>query len=142
MKAQGAGANASPRTGPDARSARARNPPPGAQSVGSIGSAVDEALVSRLVDEFRAEEPAAAEPVVETPPVEEVQAPAAMTAPAGADALYLQAVAVVRERGRGSVIILQRKLGIGYTRAVRILEQLLRSGVVGPENASGSHPVL
>jgi DNA segregation ATPase FtsK/SpoIIIE, S-DNA-T family len=71
-----------------------------------------------------------------------VQSPAAMVAPAGADALYLQAVAVVRERGRGSVIILQRKLGIGYTRAVRILEQLLRNGVVGPENASGSHPVL
>ncbi|HEU4394345.1 MAG TPA: DNA translocase FtsK, partial [Planctomycetota bacterium] len=125
-------------------------PPPDAVVVDSAAvvdevfeePAVDEALVSRLVDEFRTEAPVAAEPVVETPAVEEVQAPAAMTAPAGADALYLQAVAVVRERGRGSVIILQRKLGIGYTRAVRILEQLLRNGVVGPENASGSHPVL
>jgi DNA segregation ATPase FtsK/SpoIIIE-like protein len=93
--------------------------------------AVDEALVSRLVEEFRADAAPAPEAVVETP-----------AAPAGADDLYAQAVAAVRERGRGSVIVLQRKLGIGYTRAVKILEELVRNGVVGPENASGSHPVL
>ena len=93
--------------------------------------AVDEALVSRLVEEFRADAAPAPEAVEAAP-----------AAPAGADDLYAQAVTAVRERGRGSVIVLQRKLGIGYTRAVKILDELVKNGVVGPENASGSHPVL
>jgi len=97
--------------------------------------AVDEALVRSLVEEFRADETPAVEPEPEAG-----AAPAA--SPAGKDDLYLRAVAAVRERGRGSVIVLQRKLGIGYTRAVRLLAELVRDGVLGPENASGSHPVI
>jgi len=62
--------------------------------------------------------------------------------PAGEDDLYEEATRTVRERGRGSVVVLQRRLGIGYTRAVRILAALVSRGVLGPENETGAHPVL
>ncbi|NUN51534.1 MAG: hypothetical protein HUU06_01940, partial [Planctomycetaceae bacterium] len=69
--------------------------------------------------------------------------PAAEPVPAGdVDELYGLAVEAVRERGRGSVVVLQRKLGIGFTRATKILDQLVAHGVLGPENASGSHSLL
>ena len=90
---------------------------------------VDEALVSRLVAEFRASNPADA-PAVEP------------AVPGERDELFDQAVEAVRERGRGSVVVLQRRLGIGFTRATRVLAQLVEQNILGAENASGSHPLL
>ncbi|MCS6828441.1 MAG: DNA translocase FtsK [Caldilinea sp.] len=49
------------------------------------------------------------------------------------DELFDLAVAIVREHGRGSVNLLQRKLRIGYTRASRLIEQLEEAGVLGPD---------
>lgn len=49
------------------------------------------------------------------------------------DELFDLAVAIVREHGRGSVNLLQRKLRIGYTRAARLIEQLHEAGVLGPD---------
>ena len=49
------------------------------------------------------------------------------------DALYDEAVRVVRESGRASVSLLQRRLQIGYTRAARLIDQLEEDGVVGPD---------
>jgi len=48
------------------------------------------------------------------------------------DDLFDEAVAVLREMGRGSVSLLQRRLRIGYTRAARLLDQLEEAGIVGP----------
>ncbi len=108
--------------------------------------AVDEALVSRLVEDFKSEPeavPAEEAPVAAEPPASEPEEAAPPPARReDRDELYDQAIAAVKERGRGSVVVLQRKLSIGFTRATRILEQLVADGVVGPENASGSHPVL
>jgi hypothetical protein len=105
---------------------------------------VDEALVASLVEGFRSEDaPAAVESPAEPEIVPAVVPPVVEpTGDAGPDEYYDQAVAAVRERGRGSVVVLQRKLGIGFTRATRLLERLVAEGVLGPENASGSHPVL
>ncbi|BAM01213.1 MULTISPECIES: DNA translocase FtsK [Caldilinea] len=52
------------------------------------------------------------------------------------DELFDLAVAIVREHGRGSVNLLQRKLRIGYTRASRLIEQLHEAGVLGPDLGS------
>ncbi len=54
------------------------------------------------------------------------------------DALYDEAVDVVREAGRASVSLLQRRLRIGYTRAARLIELMEQEGVVGPD-PGGSH---
>jgi S-DNA-T family DNA segregation ATPase FtsK/SpoIIIE len=54
------------------------------------------------------------------------------------DELYDRAVEIVLENGQGSTSWLQRKLGIGYNRAARIMEHMEREGVVGP--ADGARP--
>ena len=49
------------------------------------------------------------------------------------DVLYDEAVQVVRESGRASVSLLQRRLQIGYSRAARIIDQMEEDGLVGPD---------
>lgn len=42
----------------------------------------------------------------------------------------------------GSVTLLQRKMRIGFAKAIRIMGELERRGVVGGANHVGGHPVL
>ncbi len=49
------------------------------------------------------------------------------------DELFNDAVEIVREAGRGSVSLLQRKLRIGYSRASRLVDQLEEAGLLGPD---------
>jgi S-DNA-T family DNA segregation ATPase FtsK/SpoIIIE len=48
------------------------------------------------------------------------------------DALYDDAVQVVIEAGQASVSFLQRKLGIGYGRAARMIDTMAARGIIGP----------
>ncbi len=65
------------------------------------------------------------------PPLfEEIEA---MKAVDGRDSLFDEAAKVVRQEGRGSVSLLQRRLRIGYGRASRLVEQLEAAGVLGPD---------
>lgn len=48
------------------------------------------------------------------------------------DVLYDDAVQVVVEAGQASVSFLQRKLGIGYGRAARIIDTMAARGIIGP----------
>jgi len=48
------------------------------------------------------------------------------------DELLDEAVAIVRELGRASVSLLQRRLRIGYTRAARLVDEMEIRGIVGP----------
>lgn len=54
------------------------------------------------------------------------------------DEFYDQAEAFVREAGKASTPLLQRKFGIGYGRAAKLIDMLEENGVVGP--AIGSKP--
>ncbi len=58
------------------------------------------------------------------------------------DELYDRAVDLVTQHGQGSTSWLQRKLGIGYNRAARIMEHMEREGVVGPADGSRPRKVL
>ncbi|MBI5608508.1 MAG: DNA translocase FtsK 4TM domain-containing protein [Deltaproteobacteria bacterium] len=51
---------------------------------------------------------------------------------AESDALYDDAVQVVVEAGQASVSFLQRKLGVGYGRAARMIDTMAARGIVGP----------
>ena len=53
------------------------------------------------------------------------------------DGLFDDAARIVREAGRGSVTLLQRKLRIGYGRAARLVEQLEAAGILGPDLGGG-----
>ncbi|MFA5865376.1 MAG: DNA translocase FtsK [Phycisphaerae bacterium] len=52
------------------------------------------------------------------------------------DELFDPAVRFVLESQRGSVSLLQRKLGVGYSRASRLIEQMAAAGIVGDYKGS------
>jgi len=58
------------------------------------------------------------------------------------DELYDRSVELVTQHQQGSTSWLQRKLGIGYNRAARIIEQMEREGVVGPPDGAKPRKVL
>lgn len=59
-----------------------------------------------------------------------------------ADALFKEAVELVIRHKQGSVSLLQRRLGIGYQRAARLIDQLEEVGIVGPYDGSKAREVL
>ncbi len=48
------------------------------------------------------------------------------------DAMYVQAVELVRVAGKASASLLQRRLKVGYARAARLLDMMEERGVIGP----------
>jgi len=60
----------------------------------------------------------------------------------GDDALYDQAVAIVARDRKCSTSYIQRKLGIGYNKAARLVEQMETEGVVSRANQVGKREIL
>ncbi len=58
------------------------------------------------------------------------------------DDLFEDAKQAVVSAGKGSTSYIQRKLGVGYARAARLMDQLEEQGIVGPENGSKPREVL
>ena len=58
------------------------------------------------------------------------------------DTLYDQAVAIVAKDRKCSTSYIQRKLGIGYNKAAKLVEQLEDQGVVTPANHVGKREIL
>lgn len=58
------------------------------------------------------------------------------------DPLYDDAVGFVRESGRASISVVQRKFMIGYNRAARMIERMEVEGVVTSMNSNGSREVI
>jgi DNA segregation ATPase FtsK/SpoIIIE, S-DNA-T family len=58
------------------------------------------------------------------------------------DGLYNQAIEIVLEHQRGSVSLLQRRLGIGYGRAARLIDQMAEDGIVGTYKGSQAREVV
>ncbi len=60
----------------------------------------------------------------------------------GNDEFFIKAIDVVTEAGQASVSLLQRRLGVGYARAGRLVDQLEANGIVGPHEGSKPRRVL
>jgi len=58
------------------------------------------------------------------------------------DPLFVEAAQTVIRHKQGSVSLLQRKLGIGYQRAARLIDSLEDAGIVGPYDGSKARDVL
>jgi len=58
------------------------------------------------------------------------------------DDLFDQAVQTVIENGSASVSVLQRRLGIGYPRAARLIDELEKAKVIGPFEGSKPRKIL
>src|SRR4029077_8931442 len=58
------------------------------------------------------------------------------------DELYGEAKKTVLEAGKASTSYLQRKLGIGYARAARLIDMLEERGVIGPGSGAKAREVM
>ena len=58
------------------------------------------------------------------------------------DPLFSECAELVVATGQGSTSMIQRKFGIGYTRAGRIMDQMEAAGIVGPYQGSKARAVL
>lgn len=58
------------------------------------------------------------------------------------DPLFEEAVGVVIAAGKASTSYLQRRMSLGYNRAAKIMDQLERSGVIGPAEGIKSRTIL
>jgi len=56
--------------------------------------------------------------------------------------LYEQAKKIVTEAGKGSTSLLQRRLGLGYARAARLMDELEENGIVGPADGAKAREVF
>ena len=53
------------------------------------------------------------------------------------DEMLERAIKVVREQGKASVSLLQRRLRIGYARAARLVDEMEDQGIIGPDEGGG-----
>jgi len=58
------------------------------------------------------------------------------------DEVYEEAVRVVLQSRQASVSMLQRRLGVGYTRAARLVDMMEEEGIVGPYQGSKPRAIL
>ena len=58
------------------------------------------------------------------------------------DEVYEEAVKLILESRQASVSVLQRRLGLGYTRAARLIDMMEDEGVVGPYQGSKPRDIL
>jgi S-DNA-T family DNA segregation ATPase FtsK/SpoIIIE len=58
------------------------------------------------------------------------------------DELLERAIEVVREQGKASVSLLQRRLRIGYSRAARLIDEMEEQGIIGPDEGGKGRPIL
>lgn len=59
----------------------------------------------------------------------------------GGDELFFEAVNVVRETGKASASLLQRRLSVGYARAAKLLDIMERKGLIGPTEGAKARKV-
>jgi S-DNA-T family DNA segregation ATPase FtsK/SpoIIIE len=60
----------------------------------------------------------------------------------GRDAFFEEAARMIVSLGQGSTSLLQRRMKIGYARAGRLMDELERAGIVGPQEGSKMREVL
>jgi S-DNA-T family DNA segregation ATPase FtsK/SpoIIIE len=117
--------------------------PDSPQLVRLQGCYVSDAEIQRLVDYWRGTQATPTKPLSqeEKSPPEKLPWTDIM-AEAEKDDMLEQAVKLVVDTGRASTSFLQRRLGIGYPRASRLMDQLEDDGVVGPAEGSKTREVL
>lgn len=58
------------------------------------------------------------------------------------DALFDDAIKLIKETGKASASLMQRRLKLGYARAARVLDELEAAGIVGPVNGAKAREIL
>ncbi|MBM4381857.1 MAG: DNA translocase FtsK 4TM domain-containing protein [Deltaproteobacteria bacterium] len=107
--------------------------PPGTSKLARLhGPYVSEREVTKLVEHLRRQgAPKFDEELLRIP--EEAEEGGEAIDPEDVDEHYDMAVRIVAETRNASISYLQRRLKVGYNRAARMIEQMEREGVVGPQ---------
>ncbi len=101
------------------------------------GAYVSEEEILAITDHWRRQgRPAIREDLLERPEPDEAEVDA------GGDAMLRKAVETVVQQGTASVSLLQRRLGVGYARAGRLVDSLERLGVISGHEGSKPRTVL
>ncbi len=58
------------------------------------------------------------------------------------DSMTAKAIGVIRANGKASTSLLQRKLGVGYGRAAKIIDELEDLGMIGPDKGQGQRDIF
>src|SRR5690606_16941197 len=64
------------------------------------------------------------------------------TAPGGLDSKLVEALEIVLQENKASASYLQRKLGLGYSRAARMIDDMEDAGMIGQARGSKPREVL
>ncbi len=102
------------------------------------GAYVSDAEISQLVAHWKRQ----GHPQFSPEEVQEVVELSKHRSEAEEDDLYEEAVDLARQMGRVSISVLQRRLGIGYSRAGRLIDLMEQRGVVGPSEDGRAREVL
>ena len=78
-----------------------------------------------------------AKDLVQQPLWDEYKAMEKAAADGAEDELFEKALTVVRDQGKASVSLLQRRLRIGYARAARLIDEMEDQGIIGPDEGGG-----
>ena len=106
------------------------------------GCFVSDEELQRLVHHWKIQtvkaSPAPVGPAVQQPLWEDMIAQVEKEERTRRDPLFEDAVDLVRKQGRASISLLQRRLGIGYSRAARLIDRMEDDGIVGSYEGAGT----
>lgn len=113
-------------------------PPGGSKPIRAQGSLVTDEEIHRVVDFIKQQRT----PVYDESILESGEKGGSFKSHLKRDKLYEEAVNVILQTGQASVSILQRRLGIGYTRAARLIDMMEEDGIVGPYQGAKPREIL
>ncbi len=96
----------------------------------TYGSMYDESIIKDIDRAAAGDEQASGSSAASSGPASDV------------DDLFDQAVQIVIENGSASVSVLQRRLGVGYPRAAKLVDQLEKKKIIGPFEGSKPRKIL
>ncbi len=107
------------------------------------GAFVSDADIQNVLDHItRKAEPEFQRELVQLKTGDDADADNDLVAVGADDELYAKAIEIILEHERGSVSLLQRRLGIGYGRAARLVDQMAEDGIVGEYKGSQARETL
>lgn len=108
------------------------------------GCFLSDAEISNIVNYWKASRSTPTSPAqADDRPAKPAEPPwAGIMAEANKDDMLEEAVKLIIDSGRASTSLLQRRLGIGYPRASRLMDQLEEEGIIGPANGAKPREVL
>ncbi|MCL4384400.1 DNA translocase FtsK [Patescibacteria group bacterium] len=120
-------------------------PPELAKPVRIQGCFIKDQEINKLIEFLKAQQTTEYNDQITSQPVASPNAMSKNTVSVGGeehDVVFDQAVKLVRDTGKASASLLQRRLKLGYARAARVLDEMEQAGLIGPANGAKPREIL